>query len=161
MGQYALQVLRHYGYKNLLATASSQHHALLKFLGAPAVFSYRDVKVVSQIHEHVPKVVDYILDCIGSLQGSIVPITNIARANSTVAILLPVIVQDATARASPKYAMDVTKAPAAIGSPWAEGAQTSGVRTQHYLHNPLLAERLQIEIMPAALIEGWVMPNRV
>lgn len=117
VGQYALQVLRHFGYRNVIATASPQHHHLLKSLGAKAVFSYRDVGVVSQIHEYVPEGVEYILDCIGSLHGSIVPITKIARAGSTVAVLLPVIIRDATADTQPEYAMDVTEAPTAIGSP--------------------------------------------
>lgn len=161
VGQYALQVLRYWGYTNLLATASPQHHDSLKSFGAKAVFSYRDADVVSQIKRYALDGIPKILDCIGSLDGSIAPITKIAGLGSTVAILLPVIVRDATTDTAPEYAMDVVEAPASINAPWAEGVDARGVRTHHYLDNELFAEKLQSEIMPAALKEGWVKPNNV
>ena len=42
VGQYALQILKYFGYQNLLATASPKHHELLKSYGATRVFDYND-----------------------------------------------------------------------------------------------------------------------
>lgn len=39
--------------------------------------------------------------------------------------------------------------------------KASGVRTQLYLDNTVFAEKLQSEIMPAALKQGWVKPNKI
>lgn len=161
VGQYALQVLTHFGYRNLIATASSQHHGLLKTYGATATFNYRDADVVQRILASTPHGIPFILDCIGSLYGSVAPLTKIASSGSKVAILLPVIVRDATAEVAPEYGMDVVAAASSIGSPWAEGVDARGVRTHHYLDNKLFAEKLQSEIMPAALRQGWVKPNKV
>lgn len=128
VGQYALQILRHWGYKNLLATASKRHHELLKSYGARAVFDYRDSDVASSILESAGGNVPLILDCIGSKFGSLAPIAKIARKGATVAILLPVIVRDATDEEAPIYSMDVAKE-----ADWAEGVDVRGVRTHFYL----------------------------
>ena len=161
VGQYALQILKHFGYGNLMATASPQHHALLTSYGATQTFNYRDEDVVQQIDAAASNGIPFIIDCIGSLKGSIAPLTRIAGSGSKVAILLPVIVRDATADAAPEYAMDVVAAASSIGSPWANGVEAVGVRTHFYLQNKLFADKLQSEIMPTALREGWVKPNKV
>ena len=72
VGQYALQVLRYYGYHNLLATASRHQHALLSSFGAKQCFDYRESDVAAQIL-NVAKHVPFILDCIGSKDGSLTP----------------------------------------------------------------------------------------
>jgi NADPH:quinone reductase-like Zn-dependent oxidoreductase len=127
VGQYALQVLRHWGYRNLVATASPKHHALLKSFGASQLFDYRDPNVAQLILDAVGNV-PLILDCIGSLNGSVAPIAKIAKKGSKVAILLPVIVKDSTETEDPVYEMDVR----AVAN-WAEGVEARGVRTHHYL----------------------------
>lgn len=128
VGQYALQILRHWGYRKLIATGSPKHHEMLKSLGAQQVFDYRDPNVVQAIigaYGDIP----LILDCIGSQDGSIAPIAKIAKKGTIAAILLPVIVKDSTETEDPVYEMDVSKAAA-----WAQGVDARGVRTHHYLN---------------------------
>lgn len=47
VGQCALQILRWYGYKHLLATASKRNHSLLKEYGASSVFDYNDPSITA------------------------------------------------------------------------------------------------------------------
>ena len=156
VGQYALQVLRWYGYKNLLATASKRNHSLLKEYGASSVFDYNDPSVTAQISAAAgDKGVKYILDCIGSQSGSLAPIAEIAGKGTIVAVLLPVIVRDASEVEAPEYAMDVEAA-----ADWREGVVVRGVRTHFYQDNPLFKEHLQATIMPQMLKMGCVKPNR-
>ena len=49
VGQFAIQILRYYGYKNILATASQKHHEKLRILGAHQVFDYNNPDVVESI----------------------------------------------------------------------------------------------------------------
>lgn len=129
VGQYALQILRHWGYVNLLTTASKPHHELLKTLGARKVFDYKDAAVVGQILESAAgNDIRFVLDCIGSQAGSLAPIAKIARRGAKVAVLLPVIVRDASETQAPVYSMDV-----AASTDWAEGVDTRGVRMHFYL----------------------------
>lgn len=128
VGQYALQVLSLYGYRNLLATSSQVHTKLLTSFGAKAVLDYRKEDVVAQILNAAGGEVPLVLDCIGSKDGSLKPISRIAKAGAKVAILLPVIVKDASETEAPEYEMDVQKA-----ASWAEGVDARGVRTHHYM----------------------------
>ena len=159
VGQYALQILKYSGYRNLLATASKKHHDVLKSFGAAQVFDYTDADVVNLIltsakSSHEPAI-PFILDCIGSQNGSIEPISRIAQRGSKVAVLLPVIIRDATETEAPEYTMDVQAA-----ASWADGVEVFGVRTHFYLDNSFLAEHLQPTIMPAMLAQGIVKPNK-
>ncbi|KAH7391448.1 chaperonin 10-like protein [Cadophora sp. MPI-SDFR-AT-0126] len=163
VGQFALQVLRYYGYRNLITTASKAHHETLKSYGARETFDYRSPTVVSDIlssvqsvsgREREPKV-PFILDCIGSKNGSLAPLSKIAEKGTKVAVLLPVIVRDAAEGVLPEYSMDVQGS-----ANWKEGVIVRGVRTHFYLDNPVFKERLQSEIMPTLLAEGVVKPNR-
>jgi NADPH:quinone reductase-like Zn-dependent oxidoreductase len=130
VGQYALQILRHWGYTNLLTTASSSHDALLKSLGATEVFDYRSPSCVSSIFESTsafggPK---FVLDCIGSQHGSLAPIAEVVGKGARVAVLLPVIVRDASDTVEPIYAFDTE-----TSANWADGVVVRGVRTHFYL----------------------------
>ena len=154
VGQYCVQVLKWYGYRNVIATASQAHHEKLKRYGAVECFDYRARNVVDRVLDHVGDVgVSFVVDCIGSLSGSVRPISRIARTGSKVAIMLPVVVRDAS-EGSPEYEMDVSKC-----ADWAEGVEAVGVRTHFYMENEFLAEHLQSEIMPEALRRGIVEPN--
>jgi NADPH:quinone reductase-like Zn-dependent oxidoreductase len=129
VGQFAIQILRYYAYKHILATASAKHHDKLRALGAREVFDYNDADVVEKIHQagnahEIP----LILDCIGSKNGSIAPISKIAKSGSKVAILLPVVVRDSTETEDPEYEMNVEAA-----AEWHEGVDARGVRTHFYL----------------------------
>ncbi|RMZ90052.1 hypothetical protein DV736_g2719, partial [Chaetothyriales sp. CBS 134916] len=161
VGQYAIQVLKYYGYTNIISTAGKAHHEKLKRYGATVCFDYRNADTVQAIRDHAgEKGIKYAIDCIGSLRGSVQPISKIITTpGAKVAVLLPVIVRDAAEtpsgeRVKPEYSMDV--APAAD---WHPGVTPSGVRTHYYTDNAFLAEKLQSEIMPAVIEKGIVKPN--
>ena len=154
-GQYALQILRHWGYTNLLATASTRHHAYLQRIGAKHTFDYRAANVVSLVREAAPGL-RYVIDCIGSQAGSLAPLAQIVAAKGArVAVLLPVILKDATATDAPEYSMD-----AQTSAEWADGVEVRGVRTHFYEKNAFFKEALQPTIVPALLAAGIVQPNK-
>lgn len=129
-GQYALQILGHWGYRNLLTTASPSHHANLLSLGAAHVFDYHSPDVAKQIIKTVGKqvpAIPFVFDCIGSKYGSLAQIAKVAQKGTRVAVLLPVILKDATEEEAPEYAMDVGP-----HAPWVEGVEVRGVRTHFY-----------------------------
>jgi NADPH:quinone reductase-like Zn-dependent oxidoreductase len=129
-GQYALQILTHWGYRNLLTTASPSHHAYLRSLGAANVFDYRDPEVSKYIIKAVEQnspAIPFILDCIGSKSGSLAQAAKIAQKGTKVAILLPVVIRDATEDTPPEYSMNVE-----TEAEWAEGVEVRGVRTHFY-----------------------------
>lgn len=134
VGIFAIQVFKHWGYKNILAVASGKHHEYLKGIGATATFDYRKDDVIDKIKDHVkdeaePKVPS-ILDCIGSLDGTLKPLTKIAQKGSRLGAMLPIILKDATEESEPEYEMDASKV---LVGEWAEGALIRGVRTHFYL----------------------------
>ncbi|KAF2103925.1 GroES-like protein [Rhizodiscina lignyota] len=150
VGQFSIQLLKYYGFRNILTTASKRHTDYLKELGAAQVFDYNDPGVIETIvHARGDKAIPYIIDSIGSLDGSIRPLSKIATKGSKVAVMLPVVVRDATASLEPVYAMDVTE-----NVHWAEGVDVTGVRTHFYL------KKLQPEVIPTLLAEGSLKPNR-
>ena len=134
MGQYAIQILNYYGYRNILTTASPKHHDTMRSLGAAKAFDYRSSSVTDEILEACSSdsasqpAIPLILDCIGSLKGTLEPIVRLAQKGTKVAVLLPIIVKDSTEETMPEYAMDV-----AAAVPWAEGVEATGVRTHFYL----------------------------
>jgi hypothetical protein len=71
--------------------------------------------------------VPFIFDCIGSKSGSIAQLAKIAQKGTKVAVLLPVIIRDASDEDAPEYAMDVQSA-----AEWEEGVDARGVRTHFY-----------------------------
>ncbi|KAI1375782.1 GroES-like protein [Hypoxylon crocopeplum] len=159
VGQLTIQVLKFYGYRHLIATASPRHHEFLKQLGAEECFDYRSPAVVGDLPKAYQQsngpAFPMIVDCIGSQAGSVGPISKIAQSGTTVAIMLPVIVKHATEEDAPEYSMD-----ASTSAQWAKGVNVRGVRTFFYWRNELFKEKLQLEIMPRMLAEGHVVPNR-
>lgn len=163
VGQFAIQVLRYYGYKNVFVTASPRHHDLLRSYGATRLFDYRDANVVQAIldaasggYKDGKAPIPYILDCIGSEKGSIAPILKIAKRGAKVAVLLPVIMRESWESDGPAlYEMDAKKS-----ADWEDGVDVRGVRTHFYLENEFFKYHLQSEIMPAMLEKGIVRPNR-
>jgi NADPH:quinone reductase-like Zn-dependent oxidoreductase len=132
VGQFALQILKYFGYQNLLATASPKHHDLLRSYGAIQLFDYNDPDVVKSIlagsEGSAKPAIPFILDCIGSQDGSVRPLARIAQSGAKVAVLLPVIIRDATETEAPEYSFDVP-----ASAEWANGVETVGVRTHFYL----------------------------
>jgi NADPH:quinone reductase-like Zn-dependent oxidoreductase len=173
VGQFAIQILRYYGYRNVLTTASQKHHEKLRILGANQVFDYNSTDVVTSILKACGgRGIPLVYDCIGSLNGSIAPIAEIAKNGSKVAILLPIIVRDSTEMQDPEYEMDVSKA-----AKWSDGVNVRGVRTHLYqnvsIAGPLAWERtanatqneffkyhLQPDIMPTLLKDRVVTPQK-
>ncbi|KAF2436545.1 zinc-binding dehydrogenase [Tothia fuscella] len=155
VGQYALQVLKYLGYKNLITTASPKHHQMLKDYGARITVDYNSVDVVDQILKLAGGKVKYAIDCIASREGSLEPISKILEAGSIVAVSLPVIIRDATDTVLPEYSMEPDKA-----VKWADGVEVVGTRTHFYLENKFFEEHLQAEIIPLLLASGDVVPNR-
>ncbi|KAK4035152.1 chaperonin 10-like protein [Parachaetomium inaequale] len=166
VGQYVLQVLRHWGYRHVLAVAGGKHHESLRGLGARECFDYRGENVVGEILGYLDKVevegggrsrVPYIVDCIGSLEGTLRPLSKIAEKGSKVAVMLPVINVHAGQDREPELEMDVNKA---LPGQWKEGVELRGVRTHFYYKNEFLKNHLQPEIIPALLAQGVVQPNK-
>lgn len=155
VGQYTLQVLKHWGYRNVLAVASAKHHSSLKGLGATAVFDYNDEDSVKSLSSgpYIP----YIIDCIGSLEGTVRPLTRIAQKGTKVAIMLPVVVSPAGNSDEPTYAMDVGDV---LVGQWKDGVELRGVRTHFYQDNEFFKYHLQPDIMPALLGDGTIRPNK-
>lgn len=160
VGQYILQVLKHYGYENVVATASKAHHERLRTYGARECFDYRNQNVGEEIERFINLQsngngqISFIVDCIGSRTTSVSPISRIAKPGAEVAIMLPVVVKDAAVGVKPELSMDVDE-----GVSWADGVNRRGVRTHFYLENQFLADKLQPEIMPTLLERGVIQPN--
>lgn len=154
VGQYAIQVLRYYGYQDIIVVASKRQHAMLTSLGASSTFDYNDPGIIGKLQGLGE--LSLILDCIGSQKNSLGPISRVARAGGKVAIMLPVIVRDSTDTTEPLYEMDVTNA-----ANWATGVDARGVRTHAYLSNSSHAEKLQSEIVPALIEQGIIKPNKI
>ncbi|KAI3343605.1 GroES-like protein [Ustulina deusta] len=159
VGQLITQVLKYYGYEHIVGTASPNHHAYIRGLGASEVYDYRSPTVVDDLlkgaQEDEAPVFPLIVDCIGSQARTLTPISKIAQSGSTVAVMLPVIVKHAGNETVPEYSMDAGHSVA-----WATGVNVSGVRTHFYWRNEMFREKLQTEIMPALLAQGVVQPNR-
>ncbi|KAK3936489.1 chaperonin 10-like protein [Diplogelasinospora grovesii] len=167
VGLYTLQVLRHWGYRSVIAVASSKHHEMLKGVeyGAAACFDYSHPQVASQIIEHVTTtktsdngcLIPFMIDCIGSREGSLRPLTKLAEKGTKVAVMLPVINIHASHDREPEYEMDVSRV---LMGEWKEGVQLRGTRTHFYLRNEFFKDHLQPEIVPALLEQGVIKPNK-
>ena len=188
VGLYAVQVLRIWGYGGrVIAVASRKHHDELKRLGARDCVDYNDPGVVDEILALADGIrkgdgdrarIPLILDCIGSREGSLRPLTRVAERGSMAAIMLPVINVHSsdTEGALPEYEMDVSKV---LVGEWREGVELKGTRT-HFYHevcfslllpvyrcrtditqNEFFKYHLQPEIIPALLESGAVEPNKL
>lgn len=133
VGSYVVQVLRHWGYRNIVAVASTSHHPRLRELGAATCFDYRREDAVESIRRHVSQAqepgVPYIIDCIGSLEGTLRPLVDLAERGTKVAVMLPVILKHASTIDEPMYEMDVAKC---FPGEWKEGVELKGTRTHFY-----------------------------
>jgi hypothetical protein len=91
-------------------------------------FDYRDANVAEEILRFAEGEVKFVLDCIGSKEGSVEPIARIVERGPRVAVLLPVVVREASEAEAPVYEMDVQTA-----AEWDGGVDVRGVRTHFYL----------------------------
>ncbi|KAH6658064.1 chaperonin 10-like protein [Truncatella angustata] len=162
VGQLSIQILKYYGYRHLIGTASPAHHEFLRHLGLSEVFDYKDPKVAEQLLEAASKAgienkprIPMVIDCIGSQEGSLKTIARLAEKGTIVAIMLPVILKHSSNDQAPEYSMEVADA-----APWAEGVEPRGVRTHFVWRHAFFKENLATKIMPAFLAEGIVAPHR-
>ncbi|KAL2199606.1 chaperonin 10-like protein [Corynascus similis CBS 632.67] len=170
VGMYIVQVLRHWGYRHVLAVAAGKHHEVLKELGARQCFDYREGDVVGKVLGYLEELektennkegrprVPYIVDCIGSKEGTLRPLTRIADKGSRVAIMLPVINVHATKDQKSELEMDVSKV---LVDEWKNGVELRGVRTFFYHQNEFFKHHLQPEIVPALLEQRVIKPNKL
>ncbi|KAI0016966.1 hypothetical protein F4780DRAFT_782799 [Xylariomycetidae sp. FL0641] len=153
VGKLLIQVLRFYGYDNIIVTASPKHYACLEELGAAQCYDYRSRTVIEDLMRAGadPPGPPYLLmvDCIGSQYSTLGPLSCIAMYRSVVAVMLPVIVRHPTNDEAPVfyYSMD-----ADAYANWDREVTVRG--------NDLFRKKLQLEIMPQLLASGVIRPRR-
>ncbi|KAK4199571.1 chaperonin 10-like protein [Triangularia verruculosa] len=170
VGLYTIQVLKYWGYTNVIAVASGKHHEELRRLGARVCFDYRNSRVLEEIERYLDKEdgsrqggpivgarIPYFVDCIGSRDGTLRPLSEIAERGSKVAVMLPVINVHAAEGRRPVFAADEHNVEGVV---WRDGVEVKGVRTLNYEENMFFREKLQPVIIPALLAQGAIQPNR-
>ncbi|KAK4649177.1 uncharacterized protein QC761_116670 [Podospora bellae-mahoneyi] len=165
VGLYVIQVLKYWGYDHVIAVASGKHHGELRRLGARVCFDYRSSGVVGEIGRYLDREggqgagprIPYFVDCIGSRDGTLKPLSKIAERGSKVAVMLPVIEVPAAEGRRPVFAADEKHVEGVV---WQEGVEVMGVRTLNYEENGFYRDKLQPEIIPALLAQGAIKPNR-
>lgn len=88
-GQYAIQLLKLAGYKNILTTASPRHHELLRRLGATHIFDYSSTDLTDQVLKAAGGKVPLVLDCI-TAESTLAAMVDIISSDGTIALLLPI-----------------------------------------------------------------------
>ncbi|KAF5598396.1 zinc-binding dehydrogenase [Fusarium pseudocircinatum] len=156
VGNYVVQVLHHWGYKNVLAVASRKHHEELASLGAAQTFDYHDVDVVEKIISAAERI-PYVLDCIGDVEGSLRPLTKIARHGSRVAVVAPIIIRHASQEVEPQLTRDPSSV---LISEWEEGVEVVPVMTFFYQENEFFKWHLQSDVIPELLRDAHIKPNK-
>ncbi|KAJ6456110.1 chaperonin 10-like protein [Mycena sanguinolenta] len=157
-GQYALQLLHAAGYTNVIATASTRHHAFLRTLGATHVFDYNSPTLAADIARAVggDGKVPLALDAIGA-EGTIARIAKVLSPQGTAAFLLPIKSGDnVTAGDAPVY----WEVPAER-NPFPPTTTLKYVRTFDYAQNEYMKENLMPKIIPELLASGLIQPNKM
>ncbi|KAK9242570.1 hypothetical protein V1506DRAFT_562779 [Lipomyces tetrasporus] len=152
VGNYIVQVLRHWGYINLLAVASKKHHNELKRFVATEVFDYSESNVVEQILAvagHIP----YVLDCIGHVDGTLRPLSKIADRGTRVAVLVPIVIHHATTKVEPQLTRDPSTV---LVGEWKDGVEVIPIMTFFYQGNEYFKWHLQPDVIPALLRAGAI-----
>ncbi|PYI14029.1 alcohol dehydrogenase [Aspergillus violaceofuscus CBS 115571] len=160
VGQYAIQLLHHWGYKNVIATASPQHHEKLKVYGAQHVVDYREPNVVDSILEIVNKsklsAPVRAVDCVSSKSGSLQHLARIASLpGSIVAAVLPVVLRSPSDPAGVQLSADVEGEVS-----WAPGVEVHSIVSYTFETNPFLKDHLLPDIIPSLLASGSLEPNK-
>ncbi|KAE8372630.1 hypothetical protein BDV26DRAFT_297690 [Aspergillus bertholletiae] len=156
VGNYAIQLLRLWGYRNVLGVARKKHHLDLGRLGCRQLFDHTEISVTEQISaaaEHIP----YILDCIGHVDGTLRPLSRIAGAGSILAIVVPIIIRHATSDEAPQLSLDPSTI---LVGEWVGGIQIVPAMAFFYEQNEFFKWHLQPDIIPALLQSGSIQPNR-
>jgi NADPH:quinone reductase-like Zn-dependent oxidoreductase len=158
-GQYAIQILRLAGYKQIIATASSKHHDYLKALGATHTFDYNSATLTEEIESVLGgyRKVPLVLDCI-TAAGTLAAIAKVISPEGTIALLLPI--KEGNSVRGPLGTEMYMELPERL-NPFPSSVQVVGVQTFRYQENEYLKENLMTKILPALLASGFIQPNRV
>lgn len=132
VGQFAVQILKYWGYTNVIATASSKHHEKIKGYGAKHLIDYQDGNAVDSILKILrtgsPSNPLRVFDCVDSKYGSLQHIAKIATLpGSIVAAVLPVVVRPLSNEAGVQVSADV-----AGEAPWMPGVETHAIVSYTY-----------------------------
>jgi NADPH:quinone reductase-like Zn-dependent oxidoreductase len=159
VGQFAVQILKNWGYKNVIVTASPKHEGKLKRYGAAHVIDYRSPNVVDSIMELLnankfSKAIR-VFDCVDSKFGSLLPISEIAiQAGSKVAAVLPVVINGPSDETGLQLSADVSKE-----ADWVPGVEIHSIVSYSYEANAFLKDNLMSDILPTLLSQGAIEPN--
>ncbi|OBZ73980.1 Protein TOXD [Grifola frondosa] len=88
VGQFAIQLAHLSGYK-VVSTASPRNFALVRGLGADAVFDYRDPEVVQKVKDAAGDSIRAALDTISTKESQAISARTIAPAGGKLVLLLP------------------------------------------------------------------------
>lgn len=127
VGQFAVQILKHWGYTNIIATASSKHHEKIKKHGAKHVLDYQEPNAVDSIlnilNTESPAIPIRAFDCVTSKSGSLQHIAKIATLpGSIVAAVLPVVIRPPSDKEGVQLSADVNGE-----ASWVPGVQVHSV----------------------------------
>ncbi|PFH46263.1 hypothetical protein AMATHDRAFT_70233 [Amanita thiersii Skay4041] len=159
-GQYAIQLLHHAGYKNIIATASPRHHESLRSMGATHVFDYNSERLEAEVaaavggEGKVPLVLDGV-----TAEATIKKIAGLVSPNGKVALLLPIKEGDKVTVHTSQGGMYQELRP--DRTPMPEGVKVIGVKTFFYHEDEYLKENLMPKILPQLLEAGVIRPVRV
>nr|GAT55243.1 predicted protein [Mycena chlorophos] len=139
-GQYLIQLLHASGYTNIVVTASSRHHNLLRSLGATHTLDYASKTLAADMAIATAK------------------IAPLVRAGGKVAILLPIKVGDTVAVGDAGMRSTIPEEE----NRFAQGVELKYVKTfTYHQNNDVLKNELMSKILPPVLAKGIIMPNRV
>lgn len=180
VGQFAVQILKYWGYTNVIATASSKHHAKIKGYGAKHVIDYKDQDAVSSILDILstesPSLPLRAFDCVDSKFGSLQHIAKITTLpGSIVAAVLPVVVRPSSEEGGVQVSLDV-----AGEATWMPGVEIHGIVSYAFeavclvsscplcfsltklifYQNPFLKDHLLPDIIPGLVKLGAIEPNK-
>ncbi|KAL4970496.1 zinc-binding alcohol dehydrogenase family protein [Aspergillus stella-maris] len=159
VGHYAIQILKHWGYTNIIITASPKHHHRLRQYGAKHAFDYRDPGVTETVRECINvrgSSSVCVFDTISSRDSSLLPISRIVtKPGSIVAAVLPVVINPPSHPEGIKLSPDVV-----AEAEWAVGVEVHPVVSYAYEENTFLRDHLQPDIMVSLLSDGVIEPNR-
>ncbi|KAJ7463390.1 chaperonin 10-like protein [Mycena galericulata] len=157
-GQYAIQLLHAAGYTNVVATASTKHHAFLRTLGAKSIFDYNSPTLAADIGSAVggDGKIALAFDPI-TATGTLAKIAQVISPQGTVALLLPI--KEGNNVAVGEAPMHV-QMPSGL-SPFLPETKVVLVRMFLYRDNEYLKANLMPKILPELLASGIIQPNRV
>ncbi|KAJ7509826.1 chaperonin 10-like protein [Mycena galericulata] len=157
--QYAIQLLHAAGYTNVIATASPKHHAFLRALGATSVLDYNSATLGADVAAAAggDGKIALALDAI-SATGTIARVAPLMRAESTLALLMPIKDGDAVAVGDASLLSEIPP----TRNPFPPETKIAYVRTFFkYRENEYLWDNLMPKILPELLAAGIIQPNRV